>query len=99
MINTIKKWLGIPSVDFDELRQQGAKIIDVRTPQEFAGGHAKGAINIPLDQIGRKAASLNKEHTYLMCCRSGMRSASAAAQLKGLGFKNVYNAGPWTRLK
>jgi phage shock protein E len=99
MINTLKRWLGITSVDFVELMKNGAKVIDVRTPQEFAGGHITGAVNIPLDQLGRKVGSLNKEQTYLLCCRSGMRSASATSQLKAMGFKNVHNAGSWTSLK
>ena len=99
MINTIKKMLGIKSVDFALLMAQGAKVIDVRTPGEFASGHVRGAVNIPLDQIGKKATTLKKNETYILCCRSGMRSASATQQLKSMGFTSVFNAGSWQRLQ
>jgi len=77
---------------------QGAKVIDVRTPAEFKSGHPKGAVNIPLDQVATKAKTLKKDGVYIMCCRSGMRSANATSQLKSMGFEQVYNAGSWTRL-
>lgn len=99
MIDSIKKLLGIKTVDFAALMAKGAKVIDVRTPGEFASGHVKGAVNVPLDQIGKKAVSLKKNETYILCCRSGMRSASATQQLKSMGFTSVYNAGPWQRLQ
>ena len=70
MIGWIKKALGGSKVDYSALIAQGAKIIDVRTPGEYAQGHAKGSIDIPLDQIAKKASSLKKEQTYIMCCVS-----------------------------
>ncbi|MFN6084109.1 MAG: rhodanese-like domain-containing protein, partial [Fluviicola sp.] len=50
MLDSIKKLFGGKSVDFSELIKQGAVIVDVRSKGEFAGGHIKGSINIPLPE-------------------------------------------------
>ncbi|WP_081310600.1 rhodanese-like domain-containing protein [Pseudoalteromonas luteoviolacea] len=52
------------------------KIIDVRTPEEYASGHIKGAINIPYDQIEAQTAVLQKlkPYTLVVYCRSGRRA-------------------------
>lgn len=49
-----------------EAVKQGAFLIDVRTPAEFAGGSAPGAVNIPLDRIGNSCQSL-KTSQKLWC--------------------------------
>ena len=52
MIQKIKNLLGIgPKVNLGELIASGATILDVRTRSEFSSGHAKGSINVPLDQL------------------------------------------------
>jgi len=84
--------------DYKELIQAGAKVFDVRTEAEFAQGHYKGSINIPLDELTRRLSTLKKEDAYIMCCRSGMRSSIARNILKSSGFINVHNAGPWTSI-
>jgi rhodanese-related sulfurtransferase len=96
----IKNILGIgPKVNIGELIANGAIIIDVRSRGEYASGHAKGSINVPLDQLSGYIKKLkNKESPIITCCASGMRSASAKSILKGQGFKNVHNAGPWLTL-
>jgi rhodanese-related sulfurtransferase len=76
---------------------RGAQLVDVRTPGEFTSGHAPGCLNIPLDQLGRRAGELDKARPVLLCCASGSRSAMAANLLKGQGFEAV-NAGSWNRL-
>lgn len=43
-----------PKVDLGQLINDGAVILDVRTPGEYAGGHIKGSINIPVDQLKSK---------------------------------------------
>jgi phage shock protein E len=98
MINWIKKMLGQSSVDLAALVNEGAKIIDVRSRSEFAAGHTKGAVNLPLEEIGSKSSSFHKDEVLLLCCRSGMRSGAATTKLKALGFTRVYNAGAWTNL-
>lgn len=87
------------SPDFKVLVESGAKIIDVRTRQEFSSGHFKGSINIPLQEITSGLKQLNKEDIIITCCRSGMRSASAKSILKENGYQFVYNGGSWNALE
>ncbi len=85
-----------PSVDYKELIDAGAVILDVRSTGEFRGGHASGAINVPLDQIASYAQKQkDKDKVIITCCASGMRSGSARSALMNTGFKNVHNGGPW----
>jgi phage shock protein E len=100
MMNRIKELLGFgPKVDFAELISKGATIIDVRTKGEYATGHVKGSLNIPLDQLPNRLATLkNKDNAIITCCASGMRSSSAKNMLKNAGFSNVHNGGPWVHL-
>lgn len=84
--------------DVKALVNSGAKIIDVRTPSEFSGGHIKGAVNIPLDKISSNIDKIKKYNTpIVLCCASGMRSAQATNQLKQGGIE-AYNAGGWKNL-
>jgi len=77
------------------LAAAGAVFVDVRSPGEFAAGNRPGSLNIPLDQITKGAAALDKNKPVILCCASGARSGIAAGILRGMGFKNVTNAGPW----
>ncbi|WP_327308277.1 rhodanese-like domain-containing protein [Streptomyces sp. NBC_01298] len=64
------------------------RIIDVRTPGEYASGHLPGAQNIPLDRIGRSLPELREaalERELLLVCASGTRSQNAARTLAGHG--------------
>lgn len=91
--------LGV-SADIGELIAQGAQIIDVRSRGEFAGGHIKGSINIPLDQLHDNMKKLKgADHPIITCCASGMRSGTAKQFLKGHGFTNVHNGGSWHSVK
>lgn len=72
-----------------ERQRRGARLIDVRTPQEFRAGHPKGARNISPQQIKGDATGLKKDDEVLVICASGHRSARAAHQLAGMGFTNV----------
>ena len=66
--------------------------MDVRSPEEFAAGHVPGAINIPHDQIGQRAAELGPRDTeILLYCRSGRRSAIAADALRVLGYERLWD--------
>ncbi len=68
-------------------------IIDVRTPEEFAKGHIEGAINIDFySQTFRDELNIiDKNKTYLIYCRSGVRSGSARDIMEEINFKEVYN--------
>lgn len=80
------------------LLNEGAVILDVRTPQEFAQGHAPGSRNIPLDRLSDHLSELDRTKHLLVCCASGARSAAAKGMLDKAGFARVDNAGPWQRL-
>jgi len=100
MLELLKKLFGFgPSVDYKELLQNGAVIIDVRTKGEFNGGNIKGSVNIPLDSLSAKINKLGpKSRVIITCCASGMRSASAKQILMSNGFSTVYNGGSWYSL-
>lgn len=70
-------------------------IIDVRTPDEFGSGHLEGAENVDL-QSGDFEAEISEyalDGEYIVYCRSGNRSAQAAAVMDSLGFEDVTDAG------
>ncbi len=99
MLGFIKKLFGIgPSANYAQLVKEGAQIIDVRTTGEFASGHIKGSINIPLQILSSNLQKIKKDKPVITCCASGMRSASGRGILKSNGYQNVYNGGGWTSL-
>jgi phage shock protein E len=100
MIGFIKKLLGNQSNhNFNELLNNGAIIVDVRSAGEFASGHIEGAINISVDSLKNNLDKLkNKNQTIITCCASGMRSSVAKATLIANGYTNVYNGGGWQSL-
>ncbi|MGE5426997.1 MAG: rhodanese-like domain-containing protein [Methylococcaceae bacterium] len=99
MIESIKKLLGIKTIDYAQLMKEGAIILDVRTSGEYAGGHINGSVNIPVDRLSQNLGKLkDKKKPVITCCASGMRSATAKSILQSNGFVNVYNGGAWHRL-
>ena len=82
-----------------DLRRKGALILDVRSPAEYAQGHVKGSLNIPLGELPGRLGELRKDKAILACCASGMRSGRAVGILARAGFAQVHNVGPWTTLK
>ncbi len=85
-------------VDFALLLQQGAMIVDVRSPTEFSSGHIEGSKNIPLDQFQGRMASLKKQaKPVITVCRSGNRSRVAKSMLTAMGIE-AYNGGAWHNL-
>ena len=70
-------------------------ILDVRRPDEYAGGHIPGAINVPNEEIGTaEIAELpSKSQLILVYCRSGRRSKEAAGKLAKLGYTNIVEFG------
>ncbi|MCB9233477.1 MAG: rhodanese-like domain-containing protein [Bacteroidia bacterium] len=84
--------------DFVQMIREGAVVIDVRTPGEYKQGHAKGSVNIPLNELGNKLAKIKKyEKPIITCCASGMRSGSASSMLKSAGL-DAHNGGPWHKM-
>jgi rhodanese-related sulfurtransferase len=95
MFSLFKKIFSSQTVDLSELIKNGALIVDVRSPAEFAGGHVKNSINIPLEKIASKAEEFKLHAHIIVCCRSGNRSGMAERTLKSKGLKNVSNGGSW----
>jgi len=81
-----------------ELLRDGAQVIDVRTPAEFAAGHSSQSRNIPLGELGDRVKELDSARCVIVCCASGSRSAIARRMLRQRGFLRVFNAGSWHRL-
>jgi rhodanese-related sulfurtransferase len=75
-----------PKVDLGELIANKAIILDVRTKEEYQGGHIKGSINIPLQSLQTQLQKLKKDKTIITCCASGGRSSVARNILKSNGF-------------
>jgi rhodanese-related sulfurtransferase len=73
------------------LQQQGAQLIDGREPHEFSAGHARGARNIPLGQIGGHLGEIAAERIVLLFCRSGNRSRTAQSLLRRHGMTDTRN--------
>ncbi len=83
------------SDEIAELIQNGAVIIDVRTPSEYKENHLKDSINIPLDQIEKQIRKIRASNSpVIACCRSGYRSGIAVTKLKQRGIE-AYNGGRW----
>jgi rhodanese-related sulfurtransferase len=82
-------------IDFQQLINDGAFLVDVRTEAEFAEGHAKGSTNIPLHTIPNELAQFKNKGAIIVFCRSGGRSSQAKAYLDVNGIKNVINGGTW----
>jgi len=82
--------------------EAGAFVIDVRTDREFAGGRVPGALNIPVDQLGRRISEVepHKGSPVYLICATGNRSGRAALALAGQGyeaFNVVGGTSAWVR--
>lgn len=100
MLQLLKKIFSSgPATDYAELVKNGAQIIDVRSRQEYAGGHIKGSVNIPLNELSGNLKKIKKDKAVITCCASGMRSSSAKGILKSNGYTEVYNGGGWAGLQ
>lgn len=74
--------------------EAGAVLVDVRTPGEFAEGHADKSVNVPVDQIASKAESLwGKKTKLVVVCASGHRAGRAVEELRARGYSDVINGG------
>lgn len=71
-------------------------LIDVRTPEEYDEGHAQGARNIPVQELGERFDEIPAGTRVVLYCRSGIRSAAAAALLGREGYEAL-DLGPLHR--
>ncbi|MBC3185718.1 rhodanese-like domain-containing protein [Corynebacterium sp. zg-331] len=71
----------------------GAQLIDVREPDEYAQGHARGAVNIPMSEFVGRIGEIDPEREAYLICKIGGRSRECAEYLEqargGEGVINV----------
>lgn len=73
---------------------EGAVLLDVRTAEEYAGGHIPGSVNLPLQELSRAEQFISDKRTPLFVhCLSGARSRQAVSVLKGMGYTDAANIG------
>ena len=81
-----------------KMLQNGAKIVDVRSPEEFAGGKVIGSTNVPLAQIPQHEEEFRAYTSpIILCCASGNRSGQATEYLRSKGI-SCENGGSWKGL-
>lgn len=71
----------------------GARVIDVRTPNEHNASRITGSVNIPLDTLANQLPILKKDSKLLLYCRSGARSGAAAVFLSEHGYDAINIGG------
>lgn len=84
---------GISSNEAIALHNKGALVLDVRTAEEFAGGHIVNARHISLETLADNLDSIKKyrEKPVIVCCETGNRSAQAVKLLKAQGYTSVFS--------
>lgn len=77
------------------IKEKKGTIVDVRTPEEFMGGHVAGSVNIPLQELGTRMNDVKAlQAPLILCCASGGRSGMATQMLRQQGVECA-NAGSW----
>ncbi len=93
-----------PEDALDKMEDEGYAYVDVRSVQEFEGGHPEGAYNVPWhmgasgmqpndDFLKVMEATFAKDAKLIVACKAGGRSKAAAAALEGAGFTKVLDQG------
>ena len=77
---------------FSVLMEKNYRLVDVRTPEEFAQGALPNAVNISVSALDFpfKINRLQKDQPVLIYCKSGGRSTRAAVIMKAFGFSEIY---------
>lgn len=70
---------------------ENVQFVDVRTVEEYTGGHATKTVNLPLDTLGEELSKLDKTKPVYVICQTGRRSQKGAEILKKAGFSDIYN--------
>ncbi len=87
-----------------ETASGNATLLDVRTLEEWDGGHFKGAVHIPLDQIamsvdGSDLTALDKSKRIYTYCARGLRATTASEKLESMGFESIPLQSTFKRLR
>ncbi|MDO5696072.1 MAG: rhodanese-like domain-containing protein [Eubacteriales bacterium] len=77
----------------DMVRGGNCFILDVRTPGEFAEGHVRDAVNIPVNALQARLDEVPQDKRIILYCRSGARANRAMDMLLAAGYEDVYNFG------
>lgn len=72
--------------ELEQAKENGAVLVDVRTPEEFEQGTIEGFINLPLNEIRQRANELPKDKEIILSCQSGQRSYIAQRMLAQMGY-------------
>ena len=81
----------ISAAEAKQMIDQGVKVVDVRTPAEWGGGHIPQAEHVPLDSILARPRDVLKGDTIIFVCQVGQRSALAAEMAAAVGLTSLYN--------
>lgn len=78
----------------DSLPRDGSvNLVDVRTPEEYADGHAPGFVNIPVDQLRQRLGEIDPSKPVYLICQSALRSYLACRVLEQRGYTASHLAG------
>lgn len=90
----------VPASEAVTAIEDGATVIDVRTPEEFDEGHLDGARNIDVsaEDFESRIEDLERSEAYLVYCRTGSRAAAAVRTMLDAGFEEVVNGGGYDDL-
>jgi rhodanese-related sulfurtransferase len=86
----------VPEIDVGALSQAlegGAPLVDVRTEDEYVGGHVPGATLLPLHELNDRHTELPADEDVYVICHVGARSAAAVAALNQAGYRTVNVSG------
>ena len=79
-----------------ELVENGIQLVDVRRVAEYENGHAKKAINLPLDKLPNEIDRLDPSKPTYVICQTGYRSSLGTSVLENAGFENIFNVAGGT---
>ncbi len=101
MYEGLMRLMGRWQVPLDEAKAKqmltaGARLVDVRSPNEFARESIPGALNLPLEELDQHLPTF-RDGVNLLFCNSGTRSFIATEKLKMAGLENIHNLGAFGR--
>lgn len=100
MFNFLKKLFSNPEKsDLKAIIEEGAFLVDVRTPKEHSQQKVFGSVNIPLHTLPDQLDKFKGKKHIVLFCLSGNRSSQAKSILQKHGFPNVVNGGSATQVK
>jgi rhodanese-related sulfurtransferase len=90
LINRQMAGASVGTLEATRLMNSGAIVLDVRKPDEFAGGHVVGSRNIPMADIDKRAGELPAGKALIVVCANGSSAARAAGSLRKAGRADVF---------